>query len=68
MLAYFLLGERLKRPDQIALIFVVACVCLVMLGAKPSSGSTHQLTSEMLPLVALLSQPLLLAAGMIAMR
>jgi len=68
MLAYFLLGERLKRPDQISLIFVVACVCLVMLGAKPSSGSTHQLTSEMLPLVALLSQPLLLAAGMIAMR
>jgi len=68
MLAYFLLGERLKRLDQIALIFVVACVCLVMHGAKPSSGSTHQLTIEMLPIVALLSQPLLLAAGMIAMR
>ena len=36
LLAYFMLGERLKRFDQFAIVFVVACVCLVMVGADSS--------------------------------
>lgn len=67
LLAYFMLGERLKRSDQMALVFVVACVCLVMLGADPTTSSTGSMTGT-LPMIALLSQPFLLAAGMIAMR
>lgn len=50
--AHFMLGERLKKSDQVALIFVVACVCLVMLGAEPTSAASPM---EMLPLLALLS-------------
>jgi len=34
-MAYFLLGERMKKVDYFALIAVFASVCLVILGAAP---------------------------------
>jgi len=35
IMAYFLLGERMKKVDYFALIAVFASVCLVILGAAP---------------------------------
>lgn len=64
-LAHFLLEERLKLRDQGALLFVFVCVCLVLVGGDKTHNAGN---TQLLPLVALLSQPLLLAAGMVAMR
>jgi len=55
LLAYFVLGERLKRFDLAALFFVVACVSLVMLGADTNMNNSAGTKTELLPLVALLS-------------
>jgi drug/metabolite transporter (DMT)-like permease len=37
LLAYTLLGERLKHSDKLSLVVVVLCVCLVILGGETRS-------------------------------
>jgi len=66
MLAYFLLGERLKFFDQMALLAVFASVLLVILGAEGHESNT--MSANPLALFALICQPILLAAGAVAMR
>lgn len=66
LIAYWLLGERLKMFDQCALVFVFISVCLVILGAEGEESST--MSSNPLALMALISQPVLLAGGAVAMR
>lgn len=72
LLAYFMLGERLRRFDQLSLFFVVVCVSLVMLGAAPAADASDEGDQKnemgLLPIIALLSQPVLLGMGTIAMR
>lgn len=66
IIAYLLLGERLKLFDQAALVATFAAVMLVIFGANGEEGST--MSSNPFALIALLSQPVLLAAGAVAMR
>ena len=66
MIAYFMLGERMKRLDQMALVFTFAAVLLVIFGAQAQSGSDTK--PNFVAYIALMSQPILLAAGAVAMR
>lgn len=65
-MAYFLLGERLKPSDWAALLAVFVAVLLVILGAEGEESST--MSANPLAVVALIMQPILLAAGAVAMR
>jgi drug/metabolite transporter (DMT)-like permease len=66
LIAYWLLGERLKTFDQVALVAVFVSVLMVILGAKGEESET--MGANPLALIALISQPILLAAGCVAMR
>lgn len=79
IMAYLVLGERMKPIDYMALVAVFAAVCLVILGAKPpdtlettdtniEDADGGQSKSNMFMMILLLAQPVLLAAGIIAMR
>jgi drug/metabolite transporter (DMT)-like permease len=68
ILAYFILGERMSRFEQLSILFIVAAVSLVMLGGDSNVDTSQKEEVGMLPLIALLSQPVLLASGIITMR
>lgn len=68
LLAYFVLGERMRRFDQLSLVLLVVCVSLVILGAESTESTDEKAEIGLIPLVALLSQPVLLAMGTVAMR
>ena len=53
LIAYWLLGERLKTFDQIALVAVFVSVCMVILGANGEESET--MGSNPLALIALIS-------------
>lgn len=65
-MAYFLLGERLKASDWVALMVVFVAVLLVILGAEGEESST--MSANPFAVIALIMQPVLLAAGAVAMR
>lgn len=65
LIAYFVLGERIKRAELLGIVFVVSAVILIMLGQEESPEREQV---GILPLVALISQPVLLGGGIVTMR
>ena len=66
ILAYFILSERLRMFDMIALLTVFAAVMLVILGTSGEERKTMEVNT--FALVCLICQPVLLASGAICMR
>lgn len=66
IIAYFILGETLKLFDKVSMFFTFGAVMLVICGAK--GGESSNTNSSTIALIALLAQPVLLAAGAVAMR
>lgn len=65
-MAYFLLGERMRIFDVLALVAVFVSVSLVIMGAEGEQRET--MGANFWATAALISQPILLAAGAISMR
>lgn len=63
-MAYFILGERMRKADFIFLVSVFGCVILVLLGAS-NSGPEVTESGGPLAFVGLLATPVLIAAQMI---
>ena len=60
LIAYFVLGERMKKSELLSIFFVVAAVALVMIGSsKPPSSPTQEEEKKdevgVWPLIALIS-------------
>jgi len=66
VIASFLLNEQMKLRDGVTLAGVFVAVMLVVLFANPEQSATMH--ANPWALVALISQPVLLAGGSIAMR
>jgi len=66
VMAYFMLGERMKTFDWVSLGAVIGCVGLVIFGADGEEKSAMQ--TNTLATIALIAQPMLLAGGTITMR
>ena len=66
VIAHFLLNERMKTRDMMTLGGVFVAVLLVIMFANGEQAATMH--ANPWALIALISQPFLLAAGSIAMR
>ena len=71
ILAYFMLGEKLKRSEMIVLGLIFLCIVDIVVTGKPDPNSLHPtktITEAPLIYLALICCPFLTAAGTIALK